>query len=97
MIEYYSLELADMHSVYNLADGNGEQARRNYHQRYPNRSWPDNSIFSHLIRNFVKTGTIRKGASRSSKILEIVKMVLNEEWGKFQCHNRSPFSTIMFG
>ena len=34
MVNYSNAEMAEMHYVYGLADGNGEQARRIYHERY---------------------------------------------------------------
>lgn len=51
-------ELADMHFVYGLADGNAREARRLYTQRFPNRVQPDHRIFQRLHANLREDGTL---------------------------------------
>lgn len=60
VVSYSNLELADMHYVYGLADDNGENTKRIYHQRYPNRGLPDSRTFSNFPRLLMETGTVRK-------------------------------------
>ena len=80
MVNYSNAEMAQMHYVYSLADG--EQARRIYHQRYPNRALPDSRTLSNIHRRLVKTGTVRRitseGRPLNVRIPKIEKAVLHE-------------------
>lgn len=59
MVHLSNLEVADMHYVYSLTEGNREQARRMY-QRYPNHALLDSRTFSNLHCRLVKAGNQRK-------------------------------------
>lgn len=82
MVNYSNAEMADMHYVYGLADGNAEEAKRIYHERYPNRNLPDSRTFSNIHRRLVETGSVRKGTSegrpRNVRTPEIEDAVLHE-------------------
>lgn len=82
MVNYTNAEMADMHYVYGLADGNAEQARNLYNQRFPNRILPNRQTFSSIHRRLAESGTFRKGTSegrpRTVRTPEIEEAVLYE-------------------
>jgi len=82
MVNYSNAEMAEMHFVYGVADGNAELARRIYHERYPNRDLPDSRTFSNVHRRLVETGSVRKGTSegrpQNVRTPEIEEAVLHE-------------------
>ncbi|GFV57134.1 DUF4817 domain-containing protein [Trichonephila clavipes] len=48
---FKNTELADMHLIYGLADGNTRAAERLYRGRYPQRDVPDRQMFANLHHN----------------------------------------------
>lgn len=60
MPNFTNSEMADMHFIYGLANGNAREARRLYMERYPNRIIPNHKIFSSIHRRLVETGTLKK-------------------------------------
>lgn len=82
MVNYTNAEMAAMHYVYGLADGNATEARRIYQERYPNRALPDSRTFSNIHRRLRETGSFKKGTSEgrplSVRTLEIEEAVLQE-------------------
>lgn len=57
---FTSNELADMHLCLGLANGNGEEARRIYSLKYPNRRHPDRRTFYRIDRNFRENGLAKQ-------------------------------------
>ncbi|KMQ82561.1 transposable element tc3 transposase, partial [Lasius niger] len=56
-------ELADMHLMYGLAQGNAAEARRLYIQSFPNRDVPGKESFRNVDRNLREFGTLKKRTS----------------------------------
>lgn len=82
MVNYTNPEMASMHYVYGLADGNATEARRIYQERYPNRVLPDSRTFSSIHRRLHETGSFDKGTSegrpQTIRTPEIEDAVLHE-------------------
>lgn len=82
MVNYTNTEMAVMHYVYGLADGNATEARHIYQERYPNRALPDSRTFSNIHRRLSETGCFHKGNSegrpRTVRTPEIEEAVLHE-------------------
>ncbi|GFV01340.1 general transcription factor II-I repeat domain-containing protein 2B [Trichonephila clavipes] len=53
------VELADIHFIYDLADGNGRAAVRLYRERYPTRRQPNHQTFARVHQNLVERGSFR--------------------------------------
>lgn len=80
---YTNMEMADMHFVYGLADGNATEARRIYQEKYPQRPIPCAKTFSNIHRRLQETGTFSKsvdipGKPRAVRTPELEEAVLNE-------------------
>ena len=58
MVEYSTHELADMHLVYEEANRNSREARRSYHERFPNRRLPAHALFQRLDARLRETGSL---------------------------------------
>lgn len=58
MSEFSFTELADMHLIYGLANGNAVLARSLYEERFPNRRIPDRKLFEVLHRRLRETGQL---------------------------------------
>ncbi|GFX44504.1 hypothetical protein TNCV_4713301 [Trichonephila clavipes] len=54
MNRYMNAELADIHSIYNLANGNGCAAVRLYGERYPMKRQPNYQTFTWVHQNLVE-------------------------------------------
>lgn len=54
---FTNAELADMHLLYGLADGDGQAALRMYRERYPTRRVPHYQMFEQLHRNLIEHGS----------------------------------------
>ena len=54
-------EKADMHMAYGAADGNGREASRLYHERFPNRYLPGRQMFTDIHRRLRENGTLNVG------------------------------------
>lgn len=83
MQSYTNSEMAEMHFMYGLANGNAKEARRLYIERFPNRIIPDHRIFSTIHRRLVETGSVGKissdvGRPRNVRTPQIEEAVLNE-------------------
>lgn len=83
MENYTNSEMADMHFIYGLANGNAREARRLYMERYPNRLIPNHRMFPNIHRRLVETGTFNKnindaGRPRTVRTPQIEEAVLNE-------------------
>lgn len=82
MVNYTNAEMASMHFVYGLANGNTLRARRIYQARYPNRVLPNSRTFSNIHRRLSETGKFQKGTSegrpRTTRTPETEEAVLQE-------------------
>ncbi|GFV47601.1 DUF4817 domain-containing protein [Trichonephila clavipes] len=59
MYLFTNSELADIHFIYGLADGNGRAAVRLYRERYPTRRQPNHQTFARVHQNLVERGSFR--------------------------------------
>ncbi|GFV01344.1 uncharacterized protein TNCV_2125701 [Trichonephila clavipes] len=59
MYRFTNSELADIHFIYDLADGNGRAAVRLYRERYPTRRQPNHQTFARVHQNLVERGSFR--------------------------------------
>lgn len=57
---FSNVEMANMHFLYGLANGNALEARRMYAQRYPNNRLPCSDTFTKLHIRLQETGTFAK-------------------------------------
>ena len=71
-------ELADMHFVYGVADGNAVEARRVYEERFPGREVPDRRLFQALHQRLRETGALRVSLHSI-----IVRSLLNSPWTRW--------------
>jgi len=76
-------ELADMHLAYGAAVGNAEEARRIYHERFPNRRLPGAHMFVNNDQRLRDTGSFSQrqdnvGAPRRVRTPEFDEHVLNQ-------------------
>ena len=81
-MDYTFEELADMHLMYGLAQGNGREARRLYLERFPNRRLPSHPTFASVDGRLRETGSFAIsntciGHSRSVRAPEKKEYVLN--------------------
>lgn len=61
-------QIADMHYVYGLCDGDARKAAREYQQRYPQRRAPTFRLFNEIHRRLRKHGIPQKREPRFSKV-----------------------------
>lgn len=63
-------EMTDMHFIYGLANGNAEEARRIYRDRYPNRVIPCAKTFRTIHARLSETGSFNKntGGGRAETV-----------------------------
>lgn len=71
-------ELAQMHFIYGLADGNAAEARRIYQERFPNREIPSERTFTRLHARLCETGTLTAHAERVGRPRVIMTQQLEE-------------------
>ena len=79
---YTNSEMADMHFVYGLSNGNSLRAARLYAERYPNRQVPHPQTFQSIHSRLSEHGSFSKqshlcGRKRSARIPAIEEEVLN--------------------
>ncbi|GFW81244.1 hypothetical protein TNCV_375921 [Trichonephila clavipes] len=48
MERFTNTELADMHLIFGLTEGNAREAERLYHKKYPQRDAPTRQMFTNL-------------------------------------------------
>ena len=83
MERYTNGELADMHFMYGIAEGNGRAAARIYRERFPDRRQPDHHLFARVHRNLCDYGTLRncvrsEGRPRSTRSIAIEENILEQ-------------------
>lgn len=79
---YPAQEMADMHYVYGLADGNGRLAQRMYRYRFPDRSVPDHRTFAGVHQRFSENADVNawrhnSGRPRSARTLNVTNTILD--------------------
>jgi hypothetical protein len=80
VIMYTNEELASMHYMYGLADGNAFEVRRLYRERYPTRGLPDRKTFEAIHRLLCEHGSTARPpgtGGRPSTTREEEEHVLN--------------------
>lgn len=60
MPEFTNRELANMHFVYGVCNGNARAAEREYRRRFPNRRAPGRQLFTDIHRNLSDHGNFRR-------------------------------------
>lgn len=82
MNNFTNTEMANMHFIYGLANGNAEEARRIYQDRYPNIVIPCAKTFRTLHARLCETGSLnkRKGSGRPTTVdtPELEEAILDE-------------------
>ncbi|GFS51873.1 uncharacterized protein TNIN_183261 [Trichonephila inaurata madagascariensis] len=83
MTSYTKQEMADIHFIYGVADGNALEARRMYGERFPSRRLLKRKTFERLHRRLRETssfvsGMHNTGRTRSPRTLELEEHVLLE-------------------
>ncbi|GBM94632.1 hypothetical protein AVEN_20061-1 [Araneus ventricosus] len=81
MAMYSTQEKADMHFMYDLANGNDLEAERLYRQRFPRRHVIDQKLFERLHRYLCETGSFLSGMhdaerGRSVRTPQVVEDIL---------------------
>ena len=66
MVEYSNQELAEMHFIYGLCNGNALESVRTYAARYPNRRQPIARTFTGIHRRLCEAGTFVTRRERGS-------------------------------
>jgi hypothetical protein len=79
---YTNAELADVHLMYGLADGNGAVAQRLYRESFTERRWPDRKTFEAIDRRLREHGTLKPitrdwGRSRRTKTPQLEEEILH--------------------
>ncbi|KAJ8953758.1 hypothetical protein NQ318_015414 [Aromia moschata] len=59
-MEYTFIEYADMHLMYGLASCNALEAKRLYHERFPNRTLPNQKTFQRVDQRLRENGKFGK-------------------------------------
>lgn len=80
---YTNTEMCEMHFFYGVARGNCAEARRLYHERYPNRPIPHHNIFTRLHQRLMEHGSFRPRTADNGRAFtvatpQIEEAVLNE-------------------
>lgn len=81
-MDYTNEELTDMHLMYGLAQGNGREARKLYHERFPNRRLPSHPTFASVDRRLRETGSFAisntgRGHPRTVRMPETEEYILD--------------------
>lgn len=81
MPEYSFAEMADMHFMYGRANGCALEARRLYHEAFPNRPLPSDKLFTNLHQRLREIGTFTPiksdcGRSRTTRTVQAEERVL---------------------
>lgn len=81
MAEFTNQEMAQIHFMYGLANGNAREARRLYAERFPNRRIPCEKTFINLHLRLEETGSFAKsqtgGPQFSVRTPELEERILN--------------------
>lgn len=83
MVRFTNPEMADMHFVYGMAQGNSREARRIYLQRYPHRRVPNRQTFVKIHQRLSESGTFKRstaviGRPATARTVEVEEAVLHE-------------------
>ena len=81
MAQFSNQEMAQMHFMYGLANGNALEARRLYAERFPNRRVPCSETFTRLHLRLEETGSFAKskigGRPLTIRTVQLEEEVLN--------------------
>ncbi|GFT41032.1 DUF4817 domain-containing protein [Trichonephila clavipes] len=69
MYRFTNSELADIHFIYGLADGNGRADVRLYRERYPTRRQPNHQTFARVHQNLLHEGFLATDVPTPAPIL----------------------------
>ncbi|GFY45065.1 DUF4817 domain-containing protein [Trichonephila inaurata madagascariensis] len=96
MISYTNQEMANIHFIYGVADGNAQNARQLYGKQFPSRRLPNRKTFERLHRRLRKTGSFVSGmydTGRSMKTPELAKALLHVFKGQRETSTRTVSAT----
>ncbi|GFT37843.1 hypothetical protein TNCV_4129021 [Trichonephila clavipes] len=68
---YMNVELADIHFIYDLVNGNGLVTVQLYGERYSTRQQPNHQTFTRVYQNLVEHGSFRATIDDTSINFEI--------------------------
>ncbi|GFW70314.1 uncharacterized protein TNCV_5131401 [Trichonephila clavipes] len=83
MTSYTNQEMANIHFIYSVADGNALEAQRLYGERFPSRRLPNRKTFECFHRRLRETGSFVSGMhdtgrTRSTRTPELEQHMLRE-------------------
>lgn len=83
MVQFTNTEMADMHFVYGMAQGNCREAVRIYQERYPHRMVPNRKTFARIHERLCESGTFQRSAAVigrpvTIRTVEVEEAVLHE-------------------
>ncbi|KAL4119670.1 hypothetical protein QTP88_012462 [Uroleucon formosanum] len=78
MPSYSSIELADLHFIYGLGNGNTRASQREYKNRFPHRRVPAPAMFSRIHQALRERGTFRRSLRESILNVDLKTEILNE-------------------
>nr|CAH7743487.1 unnamed protein product [Callosobruchus chinensis] len=79
-MEHTNEEMADMHYVYGLSQGNGLEASRSYAEMYPQRQHPSHKIFSRLHQRLRECGSFDKSTQNCGRHREVRRPQLAKQY-----------------
>ncbi|GFY09750.1 DUF4817 domain-containing protein [Trichonephila clavipes] len=92
MYRFTNSELADIHFIYDLADGNGRAAVRLYRERYPTRRQPNHQTFARVHQNLVERGSFRAAIEGTGR-RRLARTPIFEE-GVLHAVNQTPGTSV---
>ncbi|KAL4096583.1 hypothetical protein QTP88_021509 [Uroleucon formosanum] len=78
MPSYLNAELADMHFIYGLCDGNTLASRREYENRFPGRRVPAPAMFARIHQALRDRGTFRRSLREGVHNADLEREILDE-------------------
>jgi len=78
MPSYSNTELADMHFIYGLCNGNTRASQREYENRFPHRRVPVPAMFSRIHQALRERDTIRRSLREGVQNVDLEREILDE-------------------
>ncbi|CAI6359122.1 unnamed protein product [Macrosiphum euphorbiae] len=78
MPSYSNTELADMHFIYGLCNGNTRASQREYENRFPHRRVPAPAMFSRIHQALSERGTFRRSLREGVQNVDLEREILDE-------------------
>ena len=78
MERYTNGELADVHFVYGIAEGNGRTSAQIYRERFPDRGQPDHHLFARVHQNLCDYGTLRNSVRTEGRLQSTCSIAIEE-------------------